>query len=60
MVAISFTFYSLELLNKIVSHHSTTKLNAKYLIRIRWLLLYLIIEKIYIEYDKGLIANVWL
>lgn len=58
MLAISFTFYSLEPLDKTVSHHSITRLNAKYLIRIRWLPLYLIIKKRYIEYNKGLITDI--
>ena len=54
MLAISFMFCSSEPLDKNGQcHYSITKLNAVHLIQIRCLPLYLIIKKIYIEYDEG-------
>ena len=58
MLEASFTFCSLESLNKNGQcHYSITELNTVHLIRIRYLPLYLIIKKRYIEYNVGMKAD---
>ena len=61
MLEASFTFCSLEPLDKNGQcNYSITGLNAVHLIRMRFLPLYLIIKKRYIEYNKGVNADAWL
>lgn len=58
VIADSFTLYTSEPLDKNDQyHHAITKLNAIYKMWMRWLLLYLILEKKYIKYDENLNAD---